>query len=306
MVKTSGDGLDRAPSADTGKPSLVDLPALRLAMAEQGRLLPGAEVNTRSCMAGDVPVRLYRPAGSEDAGKKPLPLLVFLHGGSWLLGDLNTHDAPCRWLCMEARCAVLAVEYRLAPEHPFPAALEDTVTAFRWAQANAASLGCDPHRVAIGGESAGANLAAAMTLVVRDEGCIPPVFQLLVHPPTDLRMQQPSFEEVSLPGLSRSSLTECIGAYAGTASLDDARLSPLRAPDLSGLPAAIVVTVENDPLRDDGEQYALALARAGNDVRMQRLPGLPHGFMFLPATLPEVAASFRLLGSRVARYFEAL
>ena len=257
-------------------------------------------------MAGDVPLRLYQPAGSVGDGREPLPLLVFLHGGGWLLGNLDTHDAPCRSLCAEARCAVLAVEYRLAPEHPFPAALEDTMMAFRWAQANAAMLGCDPRRVAIGGESAGANLAAAMTLVLRDEGSTLPVFQLLVHPPTDLRMRQPSFEEVSLPGLSRSFLAECIGAYAGAASLDDARLSPLRARDLSGLPPTIVLTVENDPLRDDGEQYALALARAGNDVRVQRLPGLPHGFMFLPATLPEVAASFHLLGSRVARYFQAL
>ncbi|MDP1027000.1 alpha/beta hydrolase [Sphingomonas sp. KR1UV-12] len=306
MVGTRDTGRDDAAPAQSGEPSLADVPALRIGMAEQGRSLPAPRVDARSYVADDVPLRLYRPVERPGGPEAPLPLLVFLHGGGWLLGDLDTHDAPCRWLCAKAGCAVLAVGYRLAPEHPFPAALDDTMTAFRWARANAAALGCDPRQVAIGGESAGANLAAAMTLVVRDGGEAPPVFQLLVHPPTDLRMQQPSFDEVSLPGLSRSFLADCIGAYAGAASLDDARLSPLRADDLSGLPPAIVITVENDPLRDDGEQYGLALARAGNDVRMQRLPGLPHGFMFLPATQPKVAAAFRLLGSRVARYFHAL
>lgn len=306
MTETNDHDPDRLEPGHSDEPSLANLPALRLAMAEQGRQLPRPEVNIWAGMAGDVPLRLYRPAEPVDDAEEPLPLLVFLHGGGWLLGDLDTHDAPCRWLCAEAGCAVLAVDYRLAPEYPFPAALEDTITAFRWAQANAAMLRCDPCRIAIGGESAGANLAAAMTLVSREEGGDAPVFQLLVHPPTDLYMRQPSFDQVSLPGLSRSFLAECIGAYAGGIALNDARLSPLRAQDLSELPPAIIVTVENDPLRDDGEQYALALARAGNDVRVQRLPDLPHGFMFLPATQPEVMAAFRLLASRVARYFQAL
>lgn len=283
------------------EPTTRDLPALRGAMAAQGSALPAPEVDVESHRVGTLLLRLYRPikaAGTE------LPCLLFLHGGGWVLGDLDTHDACCRQLCVAAKCAILAVDYRLAPEHPFPAALEDVITAWRWVQAEAEALGCDPHRVAVGGESAGANLAAALTFALRDEGADQPLFQFLVHPPTDLRLEQPSINTV--PGLSRSFLVECIEAYAGTTSLDDPRLSPLRAVDLAGLAPAVIVTVANDPLRDDGEHYALALARAGCDVGVQRLPDLPHGFMFLPATLPEIGASFRLLGDRVARYFQTL
>lgn len=283
------------------EPTMRDLPRLREAMAGQGRVLPAPELEVEYHQAGAVPSRLYRPIG---AGGADLPLLMFLHGGGWVLGDLDTHDACCRQLCVAAGCAILAVGYRLAPEHPFPAALDDVVAAWRWARAEATKLGCDPRRVAIGGESAGANLAAALTLVLRDEGADQPLFQFLVHPPTDLRLEQPSIDTV--PGMSRSFLGECVAAYAGTASLDDPRLSPLRAVDHTGLAPAIVITVANDPLRDDGEHYALALARAGCDVGVQRLPDLPHGFMFLPATMPEIAASFRLLGDRIERYFETL
>ncbi|EZP50034.1 alpha/beta hydrolase [Sphingomonas sp. RIT328] len=280
------------------EPTLRDLPALREAMAAEGSALPAPDVNAEDHRAGGVPLRLYRPIGK--AGVRP-PILMFLHGGGWVLGDLETHDACCRQMCAAAGCVIVAVDYRLAPEHPFPAALEDVMTAWRWVRSEADALGCDPRRAAIGGESAGANLAAALTLVLRDERGEQPLFQLLVHPPTDLRLEQPSIDTV--PGMSRSFLEECIGAYAGHTPLDDPRLSPLRAGDLANLAPAMILTVENDPLRDDGESYALALARAGNDVGVQRLPDLPHGFMFLPATRPEVAASFRLLGGRVARYF---
>jgi acetyl esterase len=270
-------------------------------MAAQGSALPAPAVGVQSRWADAVPLRLYQPI---EAASVNLPLLVFLHGGGWVLGDLDTHDACCRQLCVAAGCAIMAVGYRLAPEHPFPAALDDVVTAWRWIRTEAASLGCDPSRIAIGGESAGANLAAALTFVLRDDGTEQPLFQFLVHPPTDLRLEQPSIDTV--PGLSRSFLTECIEAYAGAESLDDPRLSPLRATDLAGLAPAVIVTVADDPLRDDGELFALALARAGNDVSVQRLPDLPHGFMFLPSTLPEIGASFRLLGARVARYFKTL
>ncbi len=283
------------------EPTLRDLPTLRVAMALQSADLPAPRVDVESHRAGTVALRLYRPIG---ARRGDVPLLLFLHGGGWVLGDLNTHDACCRQLCVAAGCAIVAVDYRLAPEHPFPAALDDALAAWRWTRAEAGALGCDPRRIAIGGESAGANLAAALAIVLRDEGEDQPLFQFLVHPPTDLRLEQPSIHTV--PGLSRSFLAECIQAYAGTASLDDPRLSPLRAADHAGLAPAVIVTVANDPLRDDGEHYALTLARAGNDVGVQRLPDLPHGFMFLPATLPEIAASFRLLGDRLARYFQTL
>lgn len=281
---------------------VLRLPAMRAGMAEQGRTLPSlaVAVSVSDHAAGGVPMRLYRPPSGSDA--TPSPLLVFLHGGGWVLGDLDTHDACCRWLCVESGWAVLAVGYRLAPEHPFPAGLDDVATAWRWAEAEAAALGCDPGQVAIGGESAGANLAAALSLRLRDAGARPPVLQFMVHPPTDLLLEQPSIDTVSLAGLSREMLAACIAAYVGDHSRADPLVSPLRAADLSGLPPAIVVTVEHDPLRDDGEHYALALARAGNEVSLQRLPGLPHGFMFLPVTDPAIAAAYRLLGARLARY----
>lgn len=279
-----------------------DVVDLRAAMAAQGRALPAPDVAVRDGTAAGVPVRLYTPVPSDPRAASGLPLLVFLHGGGWMLGDLDTHDACCRWLCVESGWAVLAVGYRLAPEHPFPAGLDDVTAAWRWARAEASALGCDPARIAIGGESAGANLAAALTLRLRDAGAAQPLFQLLVHPPTDLTLAQPSIDAVHSPGLTRDALEACVTAYAGAHPRTDPLVSPLHAADLKGLPPAIVVTVEHDPLRDDGEQYALALARAGNDVALQRLPGLAHGFMFLPVGDPAVAAAYRLLGTRLARY----
>lgn len=284
---------------------LMDVARLRDDMAVHGRALPAPDLVTEAFHENGVALRLYRPARVGGDISSAMPLLVFLHGGGWMLGDLDTHDSCCRWLCDRARCVVLAVDYRLAPEHPFPAGLDDVAAAWRWARSTAVSLGCDPARVAIGGESAGANLAAALTLRLRDVGEAQPLFQLLVHPPTDLRLGQPSIDGVVLPGLTRDFLAACVAAYVGDASPGDPLVSPLHAADLSGLAPAIIVTVENDPLRDDGEHYALALARAGVDVRLQRLPGLPHGFMFLPITELAVSAAYDLIAERVARYFAA-
>lgn len=276
---------------------------LRREMAAIARTLPAPDTDTRDLRAGSVPLRLYTPRGRQAAGTGGWPLLVFLHGGGWMLGDLETHDATCRQLCVAAGCAILAVGYRLAPEHPYPAALDDVRAALSWARANVGGLGCDAGRIAIGGESAGANLAAALTLVLRDAGEAQPLFQLLVHPPTDLSLDRLSNDGATDAGLSRDLLAQCIVVYAGETDIRTERLSPLCAADLSGLAPAVIVTVEIDPLRDEGELYSLALARAGVEVSVQRLSGLPHGFMFLPASDPAVAASFRLLGRRIARYF---
>lgn len=275
------------------------VPALRANMAKIASQLPAREVrDVRDFDADGVRVRLYRPTGNNN-----LPLLVFLHGGGWFLGDLDTHDAMHRELAVRAHCAVLAVDYRLAPEHAFPAGLEDVAAALRWTRRSAAELGCDPARIAIGGESAGANLAAAMTLKLRGSGEAQPLFQLLVHPATDLTFSYPSIDEVEVPGINRAFLEACVAFYGGEAGGSDTLISPARADDHEGLAPAIVLTVSEDPLRDDGELYASLLVAAGVETTARRLHGLPHGFMFLPATLPAVDRGFDIIARLVRRGF---
>jgi acetyl esterase len=278
-------------------PAIV--PLIRAGMAAAAQVLPGVELaSVRNLDADGVPVRLYLPSAD-----RPLPLLVFLHGGGWMLGDLDTHDAMSRHLAARAGCAVLGVGYRLAPEHPFPAGLDDAFAAFAWARREAEALGCDPLRIALGGESAGANLSAAITLRLRDGGGEQPLFQLLVHPATDLRFQLPSFETVKVAGMTRDYLDGGAAMYAGGGDLADPLISPLRAERHDGLAPALVLTAEEDPLRDDGEYYAQALIAAGVETLACRLPGLPHGFMFLPIGIPAVARSFDLIARLVRRYF---
>jgi acetyl esterase len=277
------------------------IPLIRAGMAATGAALPGVELaEVRDMDADGVPVRLYRPASDT-----PLPLLVFLHGGGWMFGDLETHDAMHRILADRADCAVLGVGYRLAPEHPFPAGFDDCTTALKWARREAAALGCDPERVALGGESAGANFTAALTLRLRDAGEAQPLFQLLIHPVTDLEFDFPSMSEVEVPGLSRDYLEGARALYARDTHYSDPMISPLRATRHNGLAQAIVLTAGEDPLRDDGECYAGALSRDGVEVLVSRLPGLTHGFMFLPATIPAVSHSFDLIARLVRRYFAA-
>jgi acetyl esterase len=224
--------------------------------------------------AGSLAARHYVPA---EPGA-PHPLLVYLHGGGWTTGDLDTHDEPCRLLCRHAGVHVVAVDYRLAPEHKFPAAVEDAGAALRWAQAKAGRLGADPSRVAIGGDSAGANLAA----VASREAEQPPALQLLIYPPMDLtggtRSRELFAEGFFLTRERREWFDE--NYFGGTgADPADPRLSPLLAPDLTGLPPSIVATGAFDPLRDEGEAYAAALGAAGVPVALRRAPGLVHGFV---------------------------
>ena len=241
--------------------------------------------------AGTIGARLYVPPRADS--QSPSPLLVYFHGGGWVIGDLDTHDGPCRFLAKHSGVALLAVDYRLAPEHPFPAAVEDAESAYRWAVANAGQLEADPTRVAVGGDSAGANLAAAICLIARDAGAPSPAMQLLIYPVTDAAGEVASrrtfgkgflltsndmdwFEERYLPeGSDRS----------------DPRVSVLRAPDLSGLPPAYVATAGFDPLRDEGEAYAQRLREAGVDVALRRHPGLIHTFANLTAICPSARAA---------------
>jgi acetyl esterase len=231
---------------------------------------------------GELRVRHFAPAA---AG--PQPLTVYLHGGGFTIGDLDTHDEACRILCAEGRIHVLSAEYRLSPEHPFPAALDDARAALRWAQAHAAALGADPARVGIGGDSAGGNLAAVVAIQARDDA--PPAAQLLIYPVTDARNTRPSVqmfgEGFFLSNADRAAFT---GYYLdGTGVGDrDWRVSPLHAPDLSGLSPALVVTAGFDLLRDEGEAYAEALRAAGSPVRLSRVDAHGHGFLHMTGVSP--------------------
>jgi acetyl esterase len=281
-------------------PFSVDaIPFVRANMAAMGRAVGDIAVETVTDHEADgVPVRLYRPTG--DA---PPPLMVFVHGGGFLFGDLETHDAMCRHVAVAAGCAVLAVGYRLAPEHPFPAGLDDVAAAFAWARREAGALGCDPARIALGGESAGANLSAAITLQLRDAGDAQPLFQLLVHPLTSFGFELPAMARMEELGLARDYAEAMRTLYVGDQDHRNPLISPLHATRHDGLAPAIILTASEDALRDDGEYYARALVEAGVETLACRLPGLPHGFMFLPVALPSVDNAYRLIGRLIRRYF---
>jgi acetyl esterase len=236
--------------------------------------------------AGDRPARLYRPAG---AG--PFPTTVFFHGGGFVIGDLDTHDQACRRLCRDARTVVLSVDYRLAPEHPFPAGVEDALAAVRWAADHLGELGGDD-RLAVGGDSAGGNLSAVVAQAMPDRLTA----QLLVYPAVDMAGDYPSRVENTRGYFLDMELMEWffLQYVTDVSGIDpqDPRLSPLHAPSVEGQPPAVVVTAEFDPLRDEGEAYAERLAAAGVEVLTTRYDGLVHGFLdmtFSPAAEEAVA-----------------
>ncbi|MCL4801014.1 MAG: alpha/beta hydrolase [Burkholderiales bacterium] len=229
--------------------------------------------------AGAIPVRLYRALGA--APEERLPALVYFHGGGWTIGDLDTHDVVCRELANLARCAVVSVAYRLAPEHKFPAAVEDALAATRWVARMADALGLDAARLAVGGDSAGGNLAAVAAIALRDAGGPPLVAQVLIYPATDLAADAPShFEFAEGHMLTRESIGWFTGNYLrDPADAADWRASPLRAPDLARLPPAYVATAGFDPLRDEGRAYADRLHAAGVSVTYECFEGMIHGFV---------------------------
>jgi acetyl esterase len=241
------------------------------------RLIPGLD--------GDIPARVYTPhaAVGEAHG-----VLVWLHGGGWVIGDLDTADATCRALANRAGCVVVSVDYRLAPEHPAPAALDDCMTALAWTVENFELLGVDASKVAIGGDSAGGNLAALVCQRVRAEFGPEIDFQLLVYPATDLTLSHPSMDE-NAEGffLTKASMEWFVQHYLAEADPKDATVSPLHANDLAGLPPALVITAELDPLRDEGESYATRLHEAGVPTQVLRYPGQIHGFVGMATVLDD-------------------
>jgi acetyl esterase len=235
------------------------------AMAKvEDRMIPGP--------AGEIPVRIYTPDGSG-----PMPVVLFFHGGGFVIGNVETHDSNARSLAAGAKAIVISVDYRLAPEHPFPAAPDDCFAATTWAHDHAAELGGDPDRLAVAGDSAGGNLAAVISLMARDAGGPPLRAQILVYPATDLTMSHPSIEENGEGYLlTKDTMHWFMGHYQPDVSSQKA--SPMVAADLSGLPPALVITAEFDPLRDEGEAYAERLRAAGVPVVVSRYDGMIHGF----------------------------
>ena len=226
-----------------------------------------------------IPLLLYRGAGSTPGDT--LPALVYFHGGGWVIGDLDTHDSLCRHLANAAQCIVVAVDYRLAPEHKFPAAVEDCFDATSWIVQEAAALGIDRERLAVGGDSAGGNLAAVISLIARDRGAPKLRCQALLYPAVECGMTHAShdrFAEGYL--LTRPTMKWFYDQYLrGPADVDDWRASPLRAGDLSGVAPALVLTAGNDVLCDEGQAYAHRLQEAGIAVQLRHFPDQIHGFL---------------------------
>jgi len=278
--------------AATGAPPLHELPvaeARQVIVAlfgTQGDPEPvgGVEERTIPGASGEMPTRIYTPYGTG-----PFPVLVYLHGGGWVIGDLEAYDATCRALTNAAGCLVVAMEYRLAPEHKFPAAPEDCYAATCWVAANAEAIGGDPRRMAVGGDSAGGNLAAVVAQMARDRGGPALVYQLLVYPVTNYSYDTASYEE-NADGylLTRDAMVWFWNHYLRSAADGNNPLaSPLRASDLRDLPPAMVLTAEFDPLRDEGEAYAIRLQEAGVPVTLKRYAGTIHGFFSLGTVLDQ-------------------
>ncbi len=264
--------------------------AIMAMVAAAGEPEPVARVENRTIPgpAGDIPVRIYTPAVSG-----PVPVLVFYHGGGWVIGNLDSHDGICRQLANAVGCVVVSVDYRLAPEHPFPAAAEDAYAAARWVVAHAASLGGDPARVAVGGDSAGGNLAAVVALMARDRGGPPLVYQLLIYPVVDAPGDRASYRD-NAEGylLTASSMHWFWNHYhAGNVAERHPYACPVRAEDLRGLPPAHVITAEYDPLRDEAEEHAERLRAASVPVTLTRYDGMIHGFFGMSALLDKARAA---------------
>jgi acetyl esterase len=251
--------------------------------------------------AGSLTLREYQPGGRTSGAV--LPALVYLHGGGWTIGDLDTHDVLCRTLCNGAHCVVVSVDYRLAPEAPFPAAYEDTLAAFAWVASSAEVLGVDASRIAVGGDSAGGNLAAAACLGLR-ASTVQPMFQLLIYPATDMRAVAPS-HTTNGQGylLTQDSIGWFRNHYVQAAHYSDWRVSPLLAAAHQGLPPALVLTAGYDPLRDEGRQYADALSAAGVPTQYVCFERQIHGFITMGRVMNEANTAADLCASALKRAF---
>jgi acetyl esterase len=291
--------------AASGQPKLWDLTppdarkmALQLtAMVEGEKAIGKIENRTLPGPAGPLPSRIYTPS---TAGDEPSGGIVYFHGGAWVFGDLDTHDAMCRALAQETGCRLVSVDYRLAPEHKFPAAVEDAYAATEWIAAHAAELGIDPAYLAVAGDSAGGNLAAVVCQKAKGSG-INIALQVLFCPVTDIAADNPSRSDFAEGYFLEGPLMTWAGNhYLPTgADLNDPRLSPLRATDLSGLPPAHIHTAGFDPLRDEGKAYADALARAGVKVHYVCHEHMIHHFYAMAGAIPYAQTALKAIGADI-------
>ncbi|PYR36193.1 MAG: lipase [Acidobacteria bacterium] len=291
-------------AAVPGAPALHELPVPQV--RELVASMMGANPNSEAVGAvsnllvpgpgGEIPIRVYLPRNSG-----PVPVLVYFHGGGWVAGNVDAYDATCRALTNAAACAVVSVEYRLAPEHKFPAAPDDCYAAVKWVAANAAQFGGDASRLAVGGDSAGGNLTTVVAHMARDRGGPPLQFQLLIYPVTDHNFGTGSYQQ-NADGylLTRDAMKWFWNHYLREeADASSPLASPLRSTKLAGLPPAFVITAEFDPLRDEGEAYGERLVEAGVPTVVKRYDGMIHGFFSLGVfdqgrqAIADAAASLR-------------
>ena len=270
------------------------------ALYSAGQVTSTEEVHEiRDVQAGSIPCRLYRPSAQTNLG-----LLVFFHGGGWVIGDLNSHDGVCRSLANKSGHAVLAVDYRLSPEHKFPAAYDDCAAALKWAHNNATSLGIDNSRMAVGGDSAGGNLAAAVALAE----IIPLKFQMLIYPAVDMQMDSPSINEnANAPILTKAVMTWFVNHYMNNdADRKNVKASPMVASDelLKRMPPAIVITAEFDPLRDEGEAYGKRLVENGVSATITRYSGAFHGFFNMITILDDAQSAHAQAATLLKKYLD--
>jgi acetyl esterase len=247
--------------------------------------------------AGHMDAQIYTPEG-----KSPFPALVYFHGGGWTIGDIASWDSLCRSVCNASGCVIVVPDYRLAPEHKFPAAAEDCYAATDWVSRNAASIGADSQRVAVGGDSAGGNLAAVVSLMARDRGGPKIAYQLLIYPATDASLDTPSQTEFQEDGyiLSRQDMVWFWGHYLNSErDKKNPYACPAEALNLSNLPPALVVTAGFDPLRDEGENYAARLQDAGVQCECIRYEGVTHGFVLMASALEEARKAISDMSERL-------
>ena len=265
---------------------------------------PMADISALSATgpAGSIPLRFYRPVRRSDDAST-LPVLVYFHGGGWTIGDLDTHDVLCRQLAVFSGCAVVSVDYRMGPENRFPAAIDDCIAATRWVRAHAAELGVDGSQLAVGGDSAGGNLAAVVAIAARNAGDLPIAYQLLIYPATDMRCGHASHQTNGTGYvLEKATIAYYHDNYIDDPKHDlDWRASPLLCSDLSTLPPALVLTAGFDPLRDEGLDYADALVAAGNRAAYVCFERQIHGFITMGKLIDEANTAVALCGSELAR-----